>query len=409
MQDASAAHVLYVLFRFPQLSQTFVRDEIWALRRSGARVDVISLESPGIEHPDRAWSGPWIGVERPAPLSALRDLIWWARHRPRPTARFLRFCLAERSRSRYLLARIPSLARKLRSESPAHLHTHFVWDTAAAVAALAALIERPCSITVHAKDIYAQPPATVRRRLGAFAQVITVCHFNVGYLAGAGALPPGAPPPRVIPCGVASGRASRPTAMTDVVAVGRLIDKKGFDILLRALASLAPDVPFAHATIVGDGPERENLLGLRDELGLTHRVTFTGPLPHEQTIGHIASGRLFCLASRPSADGDSDAMPVVIREAMAHGIPVVASRVAGIPESVDDEVGWLVDPGSVASLARALSTALQDEGGREARGTRARDRAIERWQFDAQARELLDVFAAAGSARDDWPARRRTA
>lgn len=127
-------------------------------------------------------------------------------------------------------------------------------------------------------------------------------------------------------------------------------------MLLRALATVAHQ--WDRLTIVGDGPERSRLETLCRELGLDGHVHFAGALPHAETLARIGQARMFCLPARPAWDGDSDAMPVVIREAMARGVPVVASRLAGIPESVDEQVGWLVEPGSATSPAAALRAAL---------------------------------------------------
>jgi colanic acid/amylovoran biosynthesis glycosyltransferase len=396
--DAAAGRavprVIYLLYRYPQLSQTFVRDEVIALRRAGVRVDVVSLDDPGPDRPDTDWSGPYLEAGRATLRNAVQSLAWWALRRPRVTAELVVSAVREPKRRRYLLARVPALARQLDDGATCHVHTHFAWDTATVASAVAGLLAAPSSITVHAKDIYAQPIAVVRRRLSRFGRVVTVCTFNVGYLLGSRIIDGGAPAVDVIPCGVEIPPESPAVATVDVVAVGRLIEKKGFDVLLRALARLP--ALWEHATIVGDGPDRADLEALRDELGLTGHVEFTGALPHAAALQRIGEARVFCLPARPARDGDSDAMPVVIREAMARGVPVVASRLAGIPESVDEDVGWLVKPGAPESLAAALESALADPEERARRGHEARERAAQRWTFVQQVSDLLDVFAAGG-------------
>jgi colanic acid/amylovoran biosynthesis glycosyltransferase len=390
--------VIYVLFRYPQLSQTFVRDEIAALRNAGTDVTVLSLDEPDSDTPPAEWAGPYRQVRRPGNREAVVSLLWWLRRRPMGVARLLVLAAREPTRRRYMLTRVPAMTRSLMSDSATHVHTHFAWDTATVTSAIAALLDVPATATVHAKDLYAQPAATVRRRLTRFEEVVTVCNFNVGYLQGSGtAGQDGGPPVRVIPCGVAVPDDPAPHVTDDVVSVGRLIEKKGFDVLLRALAALGGG--WEQATIVGDGPERGRLEALAQELGLSGRVRFAGALPHAEALAHIAAARVFCLPARPAPDGDSDAMPVVIREAMARAVPVVATRLAGIPESVDEEVGWLADPGSVTSLTTALRAALSDEGERDRRGRQARDRAARLWTFPGQAKALDDVFAAATARR----------
>jgi colanic acid/amylovoran biosynthesis glycosyltransferase len=386
------SRVAYILYRYPQVSQTFVRDEVAALRRAGVQVDVVTLDDPGSRRPDDSWSGPYHRADTLTRREALQALGWATLRRPRAMLRLLRLAAEEPSRRRYLLTRAPALARHLARGGACHVHTHFVWDTATVATAVAGLLGASSSITVHARDIYAQPSATVRRRLSRFGRIVTVCAFNVAYLHEHKVIERDGDA-EVIACGVDIPPGMGAQITDDVVAVGRLIEKKGFDVLLRALAKVPER--WTSATIVGDGPDRSSLETLRDQLGLSDRVRFTGALPHPETLAHIDGARLFCLPARPARNGDSDAMPIVIREAMARGVPVIASRLAGIPESVDERVGWLVEPGSVDSLADALRPALADPAERERRGRQARERAAEQWTFDQQVTRLLAVFAAA--------------
>ena len=394
------ANVVYILYRFPQVSQTFVRDEIHALRDLGLQVDVLSLYDPGPSQPSGAWSGPHTVATVPSLVRRVGDIAWWLRHHPRRFRRFLTVSLREPGHLRYALTYGPSLARQLDAPAPDQLHTHFAWKTSTLVAGLAILLNRSCSITVHAKDIYAQPVRQVRRRLSLFDGIVTVCYYNVGYLEGAHALPTGAASPRVVPCGVATEAdlTASPTTI-DVLAVGRLVPKKGFDVLLRGLALLRPAFT-GTAVIVGDGPERAALERLAAELGLGAHVQFLGAKPHEQVLATMGESRVFCLPSRPSSDGDSDAMPVVIREAMARGVPVIATRLAGIPESVDDEVGWLVDHSSPSALSHALEEALRDHAESRRRGRNGYERAREKWRFNDQARQLVGLFDEFGRSHE---------
>ena len=391
------SRVVYILYRYPQLSQTFVRDEVAALRRAGVRVDVVSLDDPGPDRPDASWSGPYHQADAATRRAVVLGLAWAAVRRPRATLRLLGMAAGEPNRRRYLLTRAPALARHLAGGGACHVHTHFAWDTATVASAVAGLLGASSSITVHAKDIYAQPVPVVRRRLSRFNRVVTVCAFNVRYLLEHRILDAEGSAVEMIPCGVEIPPEPLAEAITDVVTVGRLVEKKGFDVLLGSLARVTAD--WDRATIVGDGPDRAKLEALRDELGLAGRVKFTGALPHSEALAQIGQARLFCLPARPVHDGDSDAMPVVIREAMARGVPVVASRLAGIPESVDAQVGWLVTPGSTDSLVAALEGALADPVERERRGRDARDRAARLWTFERQVVQLLETFAAARRGR----------
>jgi colanic acid/amylovoran biosynthesis glycosyltransferase len=393
--------VLYVLFRYPQISQTFVRDEIYALRAAGSRISVVSLDPAGPDAPAESWSGPVIAVDRPDLLKCATDVVWWFAHHPHRSTRFVLLALREGQRTTYMMRRGFSLARRIVADPPDHVHTHFAWDTATVVGGIATLLGTSSSITLHAKDIYAEPSRALRRRLDQFDRVLTVCHFNVGYLTAAGALRGRPDSARVIELGVAPpDHTDDQTRVHNVVAIGRLVEKKGFDVLLRALATLDldPSRPWS-ATIVGDGPLRRPLFDLARQLGISERVAFTGSLPHGEALRILGGAQVFCLPSKFSADGDSDAMPVVLREAMVRGVPVIASRLAGIPESVDDEVGWLTEPGSVVDLAQALRQALAEPGTGRRRGQAGQARANHRWTFSRQASNLLELFDEAGRPR----------
>ena len=229
-------------------------------------------------------------------------------------------------------------------------------------------------VTVHANDIYVADQRSLRARLEHFDRVVTVCNFNIGLLNGMGDRRSATVAwrwcragwrSRLGTPGSSGGRGSRDR-------LGRTLRREeGFDRLIRALAPVHERFPNIQAVIVGDGPERAALTRLIADLELENNVTLAGARSHQATLELIETAKLFCLACRRDRRGDCDALPVVIREAMARAVPVVCTRVAGIPETIDEEVGWLVDPDAPAQLAGALTAALGD--GR-ARPPRARGR-----------------------------------
>lgn len=140
----------------------------------------------------------------------------------------------------------------------------------------------------------------------------------------------------------------------ELVSVCRLVEKKGIEFALRALADLScerPDIAWRY-TVIGDGPLREGLRRLADGLGLGERVRFLGPRPHAEVKSRLARSNVFILPSVRSGDGDVEGIPVALMEAMASGLIVVSSRHSGIPELVEDRArGFLSDERDVASLA----------------------------------------------------------
>ena len=224
---------LYVLFQYPKLSETFVRNEIKALRELGADIDVISVEPGDANHIEPNWAGQYRLLSRPSRSRAVLDHLWFAVHHHRSYLRYLIAVVRLREYWRIALQRLPTEARNLRArELPRGCHTHFAWDTAAITAYISRLLDVPASVTLHANDIYVADPARLRARLAHFDQLATVCNFNAGLLRGLRVAGVGSKTIDIVPCGVAVPEA--PTSASsaqrvDVVSVGRLVEKKGFD------------------------------------------------------------------------------------------------------------------------------------------------------------------------------------
>jgi glycosyltransferase involved in cell wall biosynthesis len=137
--------------------------------------------------------------------------------------------------------------------------------------------------------------------------------------------------------------------------VGRLVEKKGFDVLVEACERLdAWDCPF-HCTVIGDGPLRSSLEARARQHNLAHRITFRGAQSNETVLRAMQQHHVLVVPSRPARDGTRDGIPTVLLEALSYGRTVVASRFAGIPELVEDgETGRLVPPNDPSELAHAL-------------------------------------------------------
>jgi len=242
----------------------------------------------------------------------------------------------------------------------------------------------PFSIWVHAgTDLY-RSPVYLREKLSYADGVITCCEFNRRFLeeryADAGriaakvyvsyhGLDLAAFPYRP------DGRPAR-----TVLAVGRFARAKGFDHLLRAAGALSARGAPIDVELVGDGPERAALTALARDLGLAERVRFRGWLPFAEVRQAMSRATILVHPSPGLGDG----LPNVLREAMAVGTPVVASRVAGIPEALDDgRCGVLVPPADVAALADAIAGVLADEDRRRqfaARGRRRTEELFDAWR-----------------------------
>ncbi len=409
MSTGNARHVGtprigYLLRTFPVLSETFVAGEIRAVAAlTGHRPVVAALHRPG-----PGQGGGW----RPEEAEAL---LYWndidKRRLPPLALAHLRL-LAKRP-ARTLGCLFPSqadaLSWKSRIKAPAladfflrhgveHLHSHFAWEQADMLAHLHDLTGLPYSLTLHAADIFVAP-SHLARRLRKAAFTATISEYNKALLHGRLGLPREAI--HVVHCGVdLSAFPFLPAPATSpprLSSIGRMVPKKGFDVLLRALALLRDAGMAFEAELVGDGPMRSELVRLAAGLNLDGMVRFAGALEPQEAAASLLRSHVFVLACRQGADGDMDGIPVALMEAMALGRPVVSTRLSGIPELIPEGCGLLADPGDARSLADALRTLLTDAALAERLAQAGRRRVEQAFTLAGQAERI--VRRAAGRHR----------
>jgi glycosyltransferase involved in cell wall biosynthesis len=343
--------IVFVLDQWPELSETFVVNELQALRRLGHDVRVLSARPA--PHPNPEAPGD-VDVELlgGGRSQSLRDLLWLAARRPAACAADLarrrRWRREEWVRPLRVLAGPARRAIQCRDE---HLHAHFAAGAALDALRLARLTGLPYSVTAHAYDIFAQP-RNLREKLESAALVFSGCDYNVVRLRE---LAPGADVHEVV-MGVdaAAFRRARPLAGgRTVLAVGRLVEKKGFGVLVDAAAQLGDGV---RVLIVGDGPLRGELERRIAETGAP--VQLLGGRAPAQVLEALQDADVLAMPCVVARDGDRDSMPVVVKEAMATELLVVATDEVGLPECVMAPWGFLAPPGDAPALTQALRAAL---------------------------------------------------
>ncbi len=378
-----ARHPLGVLVKvYPKLSETFILEEILGLERLGQRLRLYSLApaTDTVSHPAVARvRAPLVCVP-----TGVRGKLGEFAHRhgqllAAAPLRYLGALAAALRRGRpglHDFVRAGWLAGQMRNDGVEHLHTHFI-STPADVAALAGqLLRVPFSISAHAKDIYLAQPGDLRRKLQAAAFTVTCTEFNRQTLA---AIAPGAHVHRMYH-GVDHAlfhprQRLAAGAVPLILSVGRLREKKGQDTLIDACALLRDRGQAFVCEVVGYGEEQAALQARIVGLGLADRVCLVGKLAREQVMARYARAAVYVQPSRVAADGDRDGIPNVLLEAMAMGVPVVSTRVSGIPELVGHrQNGLLVAPDEPRELADAIAELFEHpmlctELGREARQT----------------------------------------
>jgi glycosyltransferase involved in cell wall biosynthesis len=397
--------VLYVVSQFPSLSETFIVREIHALIERGVDVRVLSLKTSRerIVQPQAAalLDRVLTPASRARTFAASCGVVM---RQPAICLTFLAMMLREFWRRPIVLAKsIVAICRALgriddiRALAPQLVHAPWATYPATVAWLLSQLLDRPFSFTSRAHDIFIDDHM-MAGKLAHASLAVTITEHNVRFMERW--MPaPGAFPVKVIHSSlnlselpfVRSGRRPR-----KLLSVGRLVPMKGFDVLLHALADLRSRGMDVTCTVIGEGPERARLQALRSALGLDAVVEFPGAMPHGEVVGHMSDATLMVLPCVVAPNGQSDGIPNVLMESMANGLPVVSTRISGIPELVEDGVsGRLVPAGDALALADAVQALLEDPRLCDALADAGR-RKVER-DFDVriEAGRLLEHFKAA--------------
>lgn len=289
-----------------------------------------------------------------------------------------------------------------------------VWFGAAAPLALLSSLARDAGAarvvaSTHGHEVgWSMLPLarTALRRIGNDTDVVTfVSHYTRGRFAAAFGpnaalehLAPGVDTDRFEPNSVTRaelrtryGLGTRPV----VVCVSRLVPRKGQDMLIRALPAIRQRVPGTALVIVGGGPYRDDLHELAHRFGVTEHVVFTEGVPADELPAHHAMADVFAMPCRTRGSGlDVEGLGIVYLEASATGVPVVAGRSGGAPESVvDGETGLVVDGWDVGAIATAVGDLLSDPDRATAMGRAGRDWVVENWQWRTKAERLRELLS----------------
>jgi glycosyltransferase involved in cell wall biosynthesis len=400
--------VAFVLKGYPRLSEAFIAQEIAALERRGLDILIVSLRRPTdnrlhpVHREIRAAVHYLPEYLYQAPLRVVR--AWWS-IRKLPTYK------AARAQWLRDLARDPTPNRVRRfgqalvlaAELPrdvGRLHAHFL-HTPASVARYAAILRGLAwSGSAHAKDIWTTPEWEKREKLAACDWLVTCTRANHAHLAAL------APPGRVelvyhgidfarFPAyrtvrGAGDGADARHPVR--ILSVARLVEKKGTDVLLEALARLPAELHwrFVH---VGGGPLAARMRRRAQNLGIAERITWRGALAQEELLAEYRAADMFALACRVARDGDRDGLPNVLAEAQSQALACIATRVSAIPELIADDVtGLLVTENDVPALAGALAALIRSPERRRALGDAGQARVGAEFALEANFERLAARF-----------------
>lgn len=366
------ATIAVVLKGYPRLSETFIAQELRGLERRGFKLRFVSLRHPTdrkrhpihdeIEAPV-SYLPEYLHAEPARVLKGLARVItrrgFWS-----ALLQFGRDLARDRTRNR--LRRFGQ-ACVMASELPddvAHLYAHFI-HTPAAVTGYASLITgKPWSCSAHAKDIWTSPDWELRQNLADSDWVATCTQFGWQHLQSLAAKPENvhliyhgldltrfpSPPETNEP--VRDGRS--PDAPLRLFSVGRAVKKKGFDVLLAALAQLPGDLHWTW-THIGGGDLLKELQAQAEQLGVNDRINWLGSRAQTEVLAAYRSSDVFVLPCRITEDGDRDGLPNVLVEAQSQRLVCLSTPISGIPELIaDGKTGTLVPSEDAGALAAAI-------------------------------------------------------
>jgi glycosyltransferase involved in cell wall biosynthesis len=395
----------YVLKRYPRFSETFVVNEILAHEAAGQAIEIFALRPVAESHFQDTIGRVRAPVTRVPDLFKDADAFWKLLHRAReglPGAWSVLGALDDEAGRD--VGQAIHVALACRERGIRHLHAHFGTAATTVARLAAAMAGTPYSFTAHAKDIYceSQESRDLDRKLRDAARVVTVSEFNLAHLRNR--FGPSARRLVRIYNGVDLDRYGweppRPQAH-GILAVGRLVEKKGFHILVEAMRLLRAEGRDVTCRIVGGGEEEPNLRAQIGASGLSGSIELLGPRAQGWVMRLMREAAVLACPSVVGRDGNRDGLPTVLIEAMATGTPCVASAVTGIPELVQDgRTGLCVPEGDPEALAAALARLLDDPALRAAFSRAGRALVEEAFDLAANAGRLRALFAAVVAESD---------
>ncbi|MBA3962600.1 MAG: glycosyltransferase family 4 protein [Chthoniobacterales bacterium] len=387
----------YLFERFPSFTQTFCYREVAELRRQGLDFSIFALRSPKDE-PPQDWDPAIVARVQnlPAEDALVPEIDRLARKTQLPAKVTSELKRWGRESDFLRLYQAAWLGPRLQQLGVRHLHAHF----AGMAARTAYWVERfwniGFSFTAHANDVFAPKPFVISlgKIIGAARAVVAVSDFELEYLRAK--FPADAAKMLRVYNGVELDRfapLNPPNSTSTIVSVGRLIEKKGFNDLIEACRLLAGRRVNFHCEIIGEGPLEGTLRAEIETAGLTKSVVLTGPLPQSEVIRRLSRSAVFALPCVAEAGGGMDNLPTVIMEAMAAGLPVVSTALAGVPEMVLEGVtGLLIPERQPAALSEALARVLLQPELAHSLGAAGRERAAARFAVERNVRELRAFF-----------------
>ena len=387
----------YLFERFPSFGQTFCYREVAELARQGVTPPIFSIRNPKDE-PPQEWDERL--VERVHYLPEEKELLDDVRKasKKRKLTPEIVTALDEWGRRTDFLRLYQAVYVGLRLQEMGigHVHAHFTGMATRTAFWIHKFFPISFSFTAHANDIFAPRNFEIGldKLVGTARVVITVSDYAKKFLQER--FPERADRVHRIYNGLdltEFGRVDFTSTPPLILAVGRLITKKGFADLIRACGLIAERGKSFRCEIIGEGPLENELRGQIERQDPQNRVALSGAKPQGEVRQRLAAANVFVLPSIIDPDGGMDNLPTVIMEAMATGVPVISTEIGGIPEMVvDNGTGFLVQPGDAVGLANAIERLIDDRLLAQRLGQAGYQRARELFSIEKNVRELCALI-----------------
>ena len=402
--------VAYLASRFPKITETFVLQEILAVQRLGVEVELFPLrrERTTTMHTEAASLVQRAHFTRWLSWAIMRAHLHFLRRKPRAYCGALWTLLrANWGSLRYSVGALvffPKavyLAFAMRAHGIAHVHAHFASHPAAVAFVIHRLVGIPYSFTAHGSDLH-RDRRMLREKVDEAVMVVAISNYNRDTIIAECGSESGSTVV-VIHCGVDTQKFRPPLAAPDggvggrlsIFCIGTLHEVKGQAYLIEACRSLTQRGIETDLHFVGDGPDRRRLLRQAERAGLRNRVTFHGEKRDDEVAALLRTAHIVAAPSVPTSDGRREGIPVALMEAMSSGVAVVATRLSGIPELIENgECGLLVECRDAGALADALQQLHEDPAQRHRLGQAGRAKVLQEFDVHTNAALLVDRFRA---------------
>ncbi len=401
----SPVNIAYLINTYPRASHSFIRREIQAVERQGLTVHRFAMRSDRAalkDAGDLAEDDRTEHVLAQPKLALLRSALGWLAARPGQAlaATVLAWRLGRRANARLVhlvyLVEAAHVAARCRTLGISHLHAHFGTNSTTVALLVAAIGGPGFSFTTHGPEEFDAPFAlSLGDKVAASRFAVAISSFGRSQLCR-WADPAQWDKIKVVHCGIEPARFDAPAPLPGggphLVAIGRLSAQKGFALVIDAVAEAVQTLPDLRLVLVGDGELRGQITAAITARSLSQNVILAGWQDEAGVRAALAQAQALILPS--FAEG----LPVVVMEAMAAARPVIATAIAGVPELVTPDTGWLVPAGDAAALAAAIrALAATPAADLAAMGQAARTRVLARHDVDIEAAKLAALFRKAAS------------